>query len=46
MKKKAEVEADFFESFDTYFANLSNMIKNEAWNLVKEGKVKQSEVHN
>ena len=46
IKTKAEVEADFFESFDASFAKLSNMIKNEAWNLVKEGKIKHSKVHN
>ena len=46
LKTKAELEADFFESFDTFFVTLLNMVKNKARNLVKEGKIKQSEVHN
>ena len=40
-KKNAEIEVDFFESFDASSLILSNMVKNEARNLVKEGKIKQ-----
>ena len=39
--KKTEVEADFFESFDGSLVTLSNMVKNETRELIKEGKIKQ-----
>ena len=42
----AEVEAHLFENFDASFVTLSNIVKSEARNLTKEGKIKQSEVHN
>ena len=45
-KTKNEIEADFFERFDPSFVTLSNMVRNETRNLVKERKIKQSEVHN
>ena len=43
IKTKSQVKVHFFESIDASFINLSNMVKNEALNIVKDRKIKQSE---